>query len=154
MKTKTNKQINTLAYCDNCEKRVPYYIKDTLLTVTVKDKTFEVVIKRAHCKKCGEEVYPHDIEKENDLIVYDEYRRLQGLLTSDEIKAIRKKRGLSQVGLARLINCGDKNIARYEAGTIQDRVFDLLLRLVDDDRSYKVILNNFKKQHQLNHISK
>lgn len=126
-------------YCINCDEEVDYIVKNETKRVVVKGREFEVTLKRAYCAKCGEPLSPDRIAKENDLIVYDEYRRLEGLLTSDQIKAIRFKRGLTQTALARLINCGEKNIARYETGTIQDRAFDLLMRLVDDDSSYAVL---------------
>ena len=106
---------------------------------TVKGKTFDVLLKKAYCKKCGEPVFPVEINKANDIIVYDGYRKLVGLLTSEQIKEIRKKRGLSQTEFARLLDCGEKNIARYETGTIQDKAFDLLMRLADNDQSYRVI---------------
>ena len=101
--------------------------------------SFEVEIKEAYCVYCGNQVFPDKVAKQNDLIIYDEYRRLNGLLTSDEIKAIRRKRGLSQTDLAKLICCGEKNIARYETGTIQDKAFDLLIRLVGTDAGYDSI---------------
>ena len=126
-------------YCINCDEEVDYITKEETKKVIVKGREFEVTLKRAYCAICGEPVSPDKIAKENDLTVFDTYRRLEGLLTSDQIKAIRFKRGLSQIGLARLINCGEKNIARYETGTIQDRAFDLLMRLVDDDNSYAVL---------------
>lgn len=126
-------------YCVSCDEEVDYIIKEETKKVTVKGREFEVTLKRTYCAKCGEPVSVDKIAKQNDLIVFDEYRRLENLLTSEQIKTIRTKRGLSQVALARLIDCGEKNIARYETGTIQDRAFDLLIRLVDDDRSYEVL---------------
>lgn len=126
-------------YCVNCDAEVNYITRQEKKRVVVKGREFEVTLTRAYCAECGEPVSPDAIAKANDLIVFDEYRKLEGLLTSEQIKAIRFKRGLSQVALARLINCGEKNIARYETGTIQDRAFDLLMRLVDDDKSYAVL---------------
>ena len=136
-------------YCINCDGNVNYITKKETKKVIVKGREFEVTLTRAYCAKCGEPLSPDEIAKENDLIVYDEYRRLEGLLTSDQIKAIREKRHLSQVGLAKLINCGEKNIARYETGTIQDRAFDLLMRLVDNDASYAVLEKQQAKQEKI-----
>ena len=136
-------------YCINCDENVNYITKKETKKVIVKGREFEVTLTRAYCAKCGEPLSPDEIAKENDLIVYDEYRRLEGLLTSDQIKAIREKRHLSQVGLAKLINCGEKNIARYETGTIQDRAFDLLIRLVDNDASYAVLEKQQAKQEKI-----
>lgn len=129
------------AYCEKCDEIVKdYIVKKVKKTITVGgDTTFETDYLEAYCPICGEEVWPFEVEKQNDILVYDNYKRIVGLLTTDEIKAIRKKRGLSQVQLAQLIHCGEKNIARYENGAVQDKVFDILIRLVDNDASYKVL---------------
>ena len=129
------------AYCEKCDEIVKdYIVKKVKKTITVGgDTTFETDYLEAYCPICGEEVWPWFIGSQNDILVYDNYKRIVGLLTTDEIKAIRKKRGLSQVQLAQLIHCGEKNIARYENGAVQDKVFDILIRLVDNDASYKVL---------------
>ena len=46
------------------------------------------------------------------------YRVNHGLLTSDEIVAIRENYGLSQVDLARLLGWGEATISRYESKAI------------------------------------
>ena len=142
-------------YCANCDKEVNYITREETKTVKVRDRELTVTLTRAFCEECGEPVLPDLIAKKNDLIVFDEYKRLEGLLTSEEIKKIREKRKLSQRALANLINCGEKNIARYETGAIQDRVFDLLIRLVDNDTSYKVLVdrNNQLKAQQTSYKS-
>lgn len=135
-------------WCMYCDSNEEYLIKEETCHCHVLDLDFDISLKHAYCKKCGHEIFPHELWVNHDLIVYDEYRKRKGLLTSQEIKGIRKKRNLSQVELARLIRCGEKNIARYETGTIQDRSFDLLIRLVGDDNIYpllKKLVSNEKK---------
>lgn len=61
------------------------------------------------------------------------YRKKKGLLTSDEIVAIRESYGLSQVDLAKLLGWGEATISRYESKAIQDEAYDMMLRLVKDD---------------------
>ena len=128
------------AYCIECDEMRPYHIVEKERLATVKDSSFKVKIQHAFCNICGEEVWPHEVAVNNDIVTFDEYRRLKGLLTSEDIKAIRKKRDMSQVDLARFIKAGDKNIARYETGTIQDPVFDYLMRMVDDDKCYQTMV--------------
>ena len=57
----------------------------------------------------------------------------KGLLTSDEIIAIRESYGLSQVDLARLLGWGEVTISRYETKAIQDESYDIMLRLIKDN---------------------
>lgn len=61
------------------------------------------------------------------------YRIKHGLLTSDEIVAIREGYGLSQVDLARLLGWGEATISRYESKAIQDEAYDNMLRIVRDN---------------------
>lgn len=61
------------------------------------------------------------------------YRIKKGLLTSDEIVAIRESYGLSQVDLAKLLGWGEATISRYESKAIQDEAYDTMLRLVKDN---------------------
>ncbi len=128
------------AYCEKCDKFVDYELRKEIKTITVRGLTFETDFYHACCKECHEEASANEVWRLNDKIVYDKYRKLSGLLTSDEMKAIRQKRGMSQVELARFIGCGEKNIARYETGTIQDRVFDNLIRMVGDDDCYYAMI--------------
>ncbi len=138
MRKEKNTSMNNV-YCENCDKETDYYVQQENKTVVVKGKQLNVTIYVAFCSICHEKVFPDKVAKQNDLIIYDEYRRIEGLLTSDEIKAIRHKRGMSQTDLADFIQCGHKNIARYENGTIQDKVFDLLIRMVGDDACFNAI---------------
>ena len=61
------------------------------------------------------------------------YRIKMGLLTSDEIIAIRENYGLSQVDLAKLLGWGEATISRYESKAIQDEAYDTMLRLIKDN---------------------
>lgn len=70
---------------------------------------------------------------ENLLNARNAYRVKMGLLTSDEIVAIRENYGLSQVDLARLLGWGEATISRYESKAIQDEAYDTMLRLVKDN---------------------
>ena len=130
---------NETAICSECNEEVPYTMsKVKRLHLIGHDKVpVEVEEWIGHCAICGAPLLPNKYWALNDIIIYDEYKRKLGLLTSEDIKRIRKKRGMSQVELAHFIQCGEKNIARYENGAVQDRVFDLLIRLVDDDKIYE-----------------
>lgn len=123
-------------YCDHEEE---YIIKEEPQHICINGVDFDTTFKYAYCKKCGGDVYPSNLGRYNDLQMFDGYKKRVGLLTSDQIKDIRKKRGMSQVELARFLRLGEKTIARYETGTIQEKSLDLLLRLVDNNESYKII---------------
>ena len=73
------------------------------------------------------------MENENLLKARNAYRRNHGLLTTDEIIAIRKVYGLSQVDLAKLLGWGEATISRYESKAIQDETYDTMLRLIKEN---------------------
>jgi DNA-binding transcriptional regulator YiaG len=61
--------------------------------------------------------------------IADAYRRKPGLLTGDEIKSLRKERGLSQQALADLVSVGVASVKRWETGLIQSKSTHHALRV-------------------------
>lgn len=85
------------------------------------------------CPKCGEQVLTYTPARrfEEDAIAL--YRKKYGLLSGDEIRAIRERHRLTQVELARLLRLGPNSISRWEAGrNVQTAALDVLLRLIRD----------------------
>lgn len=61
------------------------------------------------------------------------YRKKHGLLSADNIRAIRERFGLSQAELADLLRLGANTISRWESGrNVQSAAMDILLRLIRD----------------------
>lgn len=123
-------------YCDRCGDYVPYEIKEEKRNVTVKGITFEASEYIPYCKNCEEELWINEVEGINDIIIYDKYREIVGLLTSKQIKEIRQKRNMSQRELATFLSIGEKDIARYENGSIQSKAIDNMIRMVGDDAGF------------------
>lgn len=73
------------------------------------------------------------MENDNLLNARNAYRKAHGLLTSDDIVAIRDKYGLSQVDLAKILGWGEATISRYESKAIQDDAYDNMLRIIRDN---------------------
>lgn len=83
------------------------------------------------------------MENANLLNARNVYRMEHGLLTSDQIVAIREMYGLSQVDLARLLGWGEATISRYESKAIQDEAYDNVLRIIRENP--KVVLELLQK---------
>lgn len=136
-------------YCEICDEEKDFIVKKEKKIFTIRGVKIKATINVAVCPKCGERIWTPELIKENDNLVYDAYKKKAKLLTSLEIKEIRTRRNFSQRELADLIECGEKNIARYENGAIQDKTIDLLIRLVGSDDGYKLLLkekeNNNRK---------
>ena len=85
------------------------------------------------CPHCGEQVltYTQARRFEQDAIAL--YRKKYGLLSGDELRAIREHHGLTQIELARLLRLGPNTVSRWEAGrNVQTAALDVLLRLIRD----------------------
>jgi putative zinc finger/helix-turn-helix YgiT family protein len=60
--------------------------------------------------------------------------RALGLLTPEEIRAIRERFGPSQAGFARLTGIGEATVSRWERGRLlQNKAMDRYLRLLDSN---------------------
>lgn len=120
-------------FCIHCDKENEYYTKEVTKTIMVRGEPCKVEIKKCFCCECNSNVFVYSVERENQKIIFDAYKRKKGLMTGQEIINLRKKYGLTQTQLAKLIYCGEKNIARYENGAIQEKSINLLLKLVDSN---------------------
>ncbi len=91
----------------------------------------EIVVPNARweeCAACGEVVLSLELEEALDR---EHYRR-KGLLTPDEIKAIRNRAGLSQKEMGERLGVGEKTYTRWENGhSIQNKSSDNMIRLFD-----------------------
>ena len=91
----------------------------------------------------GEEIFNREIEIENDNRLYNTYKKQKNLLTSTEIKEIRKKYGLTQKEYAFIIGVGEITIHRFEKGAIQTEAVDSIMRLSNNPNNmYFLLLKN------------
>ncbi len=86
-----------------------------------------------NCQKCGEIVLRFQDSKRLQQDAIANYRKKHGLLSADEIHAIRERFGLTQADLARLLRLGANTVSRWESGrNVQTAAMDMLLRLIRD----------------------
>ncbi len=104
------------------------------LPFSVNGESIQVpAIVHSACPKCSEVVLKHGQARELRELAIEQYRRQQGLLSGQEIRAIRESYGLTQRDLARLLRLGGNTISRWESGrTVQTAALDILLRLIRD----------------------
>jgi HTH-type transcriptional regulator/antitoxin MqsA len=83
------------------------------------------------CPECEESfLAPHD-EQEIEKYLTDERRKADGLLTSEEIRAVRDQFQMTRAEFAGMLRLSEKNFARYEDGqSAQDYATDDLLRIL------------------------
>lgn len=59
----------------------------------------------------------------------------------EEIKQIRLQYGITQVGFSKILGFGDKTIARYENGALQDTAPNNLILLMKDEKNFIKLWN-------------
>lgn len=135
-------------YCDTCGKSHNVIIKEEERKYKVKGINVTAKLNITYCAECGEEVYNRKEELKNDIIIFDSYKKEVELLTSKEIKELRKKFDVTQETLAKLLGFGLKTITRYENGSIQDEAYDTVLKLIRDEVTFKKLFH--LRKHKLN----
>jgi putative zinc finger/helix-turn-helix YgiT family protein len=113
--------------CINCAKA---YLEraSVRLSGEIRKHPYTVNMEGLKCPNCGYSTVESKSMVELGRLAADEYRRAHGLLTGDEIVALRHKFGDSQDAFAKRIGVGVASIKRWELGKIQDRIYnDLIL---------------------------
>ena len=119
--------------CPMCRTPNPWEARRSTETYRYKGQQFSPSDSEySVCRECGfDVVLPHQ-KRRNEARVRDEHRRIDGLLTGRQIKAIRRRLGLTQAQAARLMGGGDNAFSKYERGEVTQSVaMNQLLLLLD-----------------------
>jgi putative zinc finger/helix-turn-helix YgiT family protein len=85
------------------------------------------------CPNCGDVMLRLQDAKRFSEDAIALYRKKHGLLSADEIRAIRERFNLTQADLAHLLRLGANTVSRWESGrNVQTAAMDILLRLIRD----------------------
>lgn len=93
-----------------------------------------------YCENEDEYYEEDEMINKNGLALRNAYRKKMGLLTTDQIAAIRSKYGITQSDLCTVLGWGEKTITRYEGFQVQDAAHDSILRELDSDPSWYISL--------------
>jgi putative zinc finger/helix-turn-helix YgiT family protein len=117
--------------CYQCEAEVrlvtePREFREGEQTVVIDDTFYR-------CDNCGETFYDGNMADESFRRAGAAARLQEGFLSPQEIRELRAMYGLTQAGLERLINAGEKTVVRWERGMVtQNATADTLLRVLRD----------------------
>lgn len=126
-------------YCIFCDDFHEYVVKETVEKVPVGDIYVTITRHRAYCAHCGKEMDVKSLSSIDHMAAFEAYKRAKGLVTAEEIVALRKKHGLTASGLAKALGMGEKSITRFENGDIQSKSVNLLLRLAMEDSIFDAL---------------
>lgn len=121
--------------CPMCETPNPWEDRYSNETYRYKGQKFSLSdTEYSVCRECGFDVVLPQQKRRNEVRVRDEHRRIDGLLTGPQIKAIRERLGLTQAKAAQLMGGGANAFSKYERGEVTQSVaMNQLLRVLDVD---------------------
>lgn len=123
-------------FCPDClsDRDVEYLVRPE--TIVVRGEPIQVQSRIARCRNCGSEILDTTLGDETLKSANEAYRKRHVLLSSDEIREVRERYGLSHRSLSRLLGWGLVTTQRYEHGALQDEAHDCILRQMRDDPSF------------------
>jgi putative zinc finger/helix-turn-helix YgiT family protein len=117
--------------CPMCEAEREFRRELRREEYRVRGEQIVLEVPRRVCRTCGEAAVDETFG-DPTLKLYEEYRRRHGLLSPQEIRAIRQRYDLSQEAFALLLGTSPATLARYEGGSLQDKAYDHLLRACEN----------------------
>lgn len=92
-------------------------------------QSYTVDVEYSVCRQCGDTVIFSEQIKRNDCVLRDAWRKIDGLLTAQEIVALRNTLGLTQQDAAKIFGGGTNAFSKYERSeVIQSAAMDKLMR--------------------------
>ncbi len=117
--------------CFQCEKgKMLSKLAD--MTAHVRGEEVPVRTEAMVCNRCGFQVLTDEQSAVYTITSADAYREKHNLLTTKELKEIRKRLGMSFRVFAKYLKVGEASPKRWEAGLVQDEAMDQLIRVKAD----------------------
>ena len=110
--------------CIKCRK-AELETRSAELEGEIQGETFSVNCPALVCPKCGYKTISAGQVQTFMRLLADQFREKHGLLTSEEIKRMRKEMGWTQADLAMKTGAGSASIKRWELGKIQDAAMEI-----------------------------
>lgn len=117
----------------------------TEIQSNVRGESFTVQAEALVCPRCGDVTLTEEQSLSYSVISADAYRKAHSLLTTAEMKAARRRLGLSQKQFADRLRVGIASVKRWEAGAIQDESSDKLIRLCTDPKEARANLREIER---------
>ena len=115
--------------CLRCDNEEFVETPDVEIEQELRGELFKVRTTGQTCTMCGwVSVTPAQADELRRRTA-DAYRKRHGLLTSEEIRGMRREMGMSQREFAEFLGVGDASVKRWESWQVQDKSSDRLIRL-------------------------
>lgn len=107
---------------------------------------FTVRVTGLECTKCGFKTVDNNQTGEFTKALSDAYRRAHGLLTGAEIRSRRRQLKMTCKRFSEYLGTGVASVKRWEAGQIQEKAMDELIRLKTDPGAARINLRALELQ--------
>lgn len=146
-------------FCPSCEQEVNLEFIQSTEIVEVRGEKIPVTLEYYKCPKCKDEIETSDSPDEL-AEAYKEYRNRHKMVQPEDIRAFRKKYGLTQREMSNLLGWGGATLSRYENGALQDETHDKILHLAMEPANLFALikkkptaLNEGKRQKLIKELS-
>lgn len=124
--------------CPNCDHEIEVEEIKVRRSYTVKKASIEIEDRFYRCSLCEEEWSVEGFDAMAE--VYRIYRDLHRMVQPSVLKAWRKKWGLTQEELAKLLGWSEATVVRYEKGSLQEKSHDNELHMAMTPQGLKVLV--------------
>lgn len=122
-----------MTICPICQAATIHEIRPRVITYKKREKIINQPA--VYCDACGDFFLSPEDSKATEREMADFRRTVEHLLTSEEIKSIRKRFKITQKEASELFGGGVNAFSKYERGeAIQSRSTDILLRLIEQEK--------------------
>lgn len=115
-------------YCPECDADVLACLHTAPATLSVRGEEISYAKLIATCPTCGGVIGDARVEGENLERAYASYRENHGIMSPDEIKALRTSYSLSLREFSKFLGFGEQTAYRYERGDLPDQTHSHTLR--------------------------
>lgn len=107
------------AFCEQCVDDVEYDIVDSVpMSEVLKGKKYYFFGKEARCKNCGESLYVPEINDYNLEILYNEYRKENGIISLKDVRNLPGQYRMTCADLSAFLGWPENEFQRFYDGDI------------------------------------
>ena len=126
--------------CFECQSPVEPRIEERTETLPVRGEATAVLAKVAVCPECGADMSVEELDEATLVAAFNLYRQRHGLMSPEEMRALRGRYGLGVRPFSLLLGWGEITLHRYESGSLQDAAHEGALRLAEEPANIRILL--------------
>lgn len=138
--------------CFECGTQDSLNLGDVNVTGERNGQSFHVQVPGLACSHCGFNTVDSDQSLALTKAVSDAYRTANGLLTGVQIVEYRNQLGMNQQAFADYLGTGVASVKRWEAGKVQDRAMDQLIRVKADPEEARALVRTLEVRIAQQHV--